>query len=84
MVPVKVTIAVGRKTMALEDVQNQKVVSELRQAARDLGMRLVSAKCPFHAKGPVDVCLHFDASGTGNLKYESCCEKLGEAVAKLT
>jgi hypothetical protein len=29
------------------------------------------------------VRLHFDASGAGDLKYESCCEKLGEAIAKL-
>ena len=83
MVPVKVTVAVGRKTMALEDVQNQKVVSALRQAARDVGVRLANAKCPTHDKGPLNVRLHFDASGAGDLKYDSCCEKLGEAVSKL-
>lgn len=83
MVPVKVTVAVGRKTMALEDVQNQKVVSALRQAARDVGVRLGSAKCPTHGQGPTNVRLHFDASGAGDLKYESCCEKLGEAISKL-
>jgi hypothetical protein len=83
MVSVKVTVAVGRKTMALEDVQNQKVVSALRQAARDVGMRLASAKCPTHDQGPTNVRLHFDSSGAGDLKYESCCEKLGEAISKL-
>lgn len=83
MIPVKVTVAVGRKTMALEDVQNQKVVSALRQAARDVGVRLASARCPAHDKGPTNVRLHFDAAGAGDLKYESCCEKLGEAISKL-
>lgn len=83
MVPVKVTVAVGRKTMALEDVQSQRVVSALRQAARDVGVRLASATCPTHGKGPTNVRLHFDAGGAGDLKYESCCERLGEAIAKL-
>ena len=83
MISVRVTVAVGRKTMALEEVRDQKVVSALRQAARDVGMRLSKATCPAHGKGPTDVRLHFDASGSGDLKYESCCEQLGEAVAKL-
>jgi hypothetical protein len=83
MVPVKVTVAVGRKTVALEDVQNQKVVSALRQAARDVGVRLASARCPTHDKGPSNVRLHFDAKGAGDLKYDSCCGELGELIAKL-
>ena len=83
MVPVRVTVAVGRKVMAVEDVRDQKVAQALRQAARDVATRLAGAKCPTHGKGPTDVRLHFDASGTGDLKYESCCEKLGEAISKL-
>lgn len=83
MIPVRVTVAVGRKTVALEDVQNQKVVSALRQASRDVGMSLANAKCPVHDKGPTNVRLHFDAAGAGDLKYDSCCEKLGEVIAKL-
>ncbi len=83
MISVRVTVAVGRKTMALEDVRDQKVVSALRQAARDVGGRLEKASCPTHGKGPTNVRLHFDASGAGDLKYESCCAELGEAVAKL-
>ena len=83
MIPVRVTVAVGRKTVPLEEVQNQKVVSALRQAARDVGVRLEQAKCPTHDKGPLNVRLHFDAAGAGDLKYESCCEKLGEQISKL-
>ena len=83
MVSVRVTVAVGRKTMALEEVKDQRVVTALRQAARDVGSRLSNAKCPTHGKGPTDVRLHFDAGGNGDLKYESCCEKLGEAISKL-
>ena len=83
MISVRVTVLVGRKTMALEDVRDQKIVSALRQAARDVGMRLSQAKCPTHDQGPTNVRLHFDASGAADLKYESCCEQLGEAISKL-
>ena len=83
MISVRVTVAVGRKSVALEDVQNQKVVSALRQAARDVSVRLSTVKCPTHDQGPTNVRLHFDTSGAGDLKYESCCEKLGEAISKV-
>lgn len=83
MISVRVTVAVGRKTMPLEEVKDQRIVTALRQAARDLGSRLANAKCPTHGKGPTDVCLHFDAGGNGDLKYESCCEELGKAISKL-
>ncbi|MBX3217861.1 MAG: hypothetical protein KF850_37995 [Labilithrix sp.] len=83
MLPVRVTVAVGRKVVALDDVRDARVATALRQAAKDVGTRLATATCPAHGKGPTDVRLHFDASGAGDLKYESCCEKLGEAIAKL-
>ncbi len=83
MISVRVTVAVGRKSVPLEEVKDQRIVSALRQAARDVGTRLANAKCPTHGKGPTDVRLHFDAGGNGDLKYESCCEKLGEAISKL-
>lgn len=83
MVSVRVTVAVGRKTVALDEVRDARVATALRQAAKDVGTRLASAKCPTHGKGPTDVRLHFDASGAGDLKYESCCEELGKAISKL-
>lgn len=83
MIPVRVTVAVGRKTIPIEQVQNQKAVSALRQAARDVAVRLSQAKCPTHDAGPTNVRLHFDAAGLGDLKYESCCEELGKEISKL-
>jgi hypothetical protein len=83
MVSVRVTVAVGRKTVSIDEVRDPRVASALRQAATDIGTRLAAAKCPAHGKGPTDVRLHFDAAGAGDLKYESCCEKLGETIAKL-
>lgn len=78
-----VTVAVGRKIVPVERVQDEKVAAALREAARDLGMRLAKAKCPTHAKGPTHVRLHFNAAGVGDLKYESCCEELGKTISKL-
>lgn len=83
MLPVRVTVAVGRKIVDLDDLQDAKVTAALRQAARDIGVRLATVRCPTHGRGPINVTLHFDASGTGDVKYESCCERLGEQVAKL-
>lgn len=83
MLPVRVTVAVGRKIVALDEVRDARVVTALRQAARDIGARLEGARCPTHGKGPTDVRLHFDVSGRGDVKYESCCEELGEQIAKL-
>lgn len=83
MIPVRISVAVGRKTVPIEDVRDARVASALRQAARDVGTRLASAKCPTHGKGPTDVRLHFDASGAGDLKYESCCAELGKEISKL-
>jgi hypothetical protein len=83
MLPVRVTVAVGRKVVALDAVKDPRVATALEKAARDLGKRLEAATCPTHGRGPTDVRLHFDASGAGDLKYDSCCAKLGEVVSKL-
>lgn len=83
MVPVKVTVMVGRKVTAVDDVKDASVKTALKAAAKNIGTALGSVKCPTHDKGPTDVRLHFDAAGTGDLKYESCCEELGKAISKV-
>lgn len=83
MVPVRVTVMVGRKAMPVDDVRDASVKTALKQAAKDVGTRLAQAKCPTHGTGPTDVRLHFDAGGNGDLKYQSCCEELGKAISKL-
>jgi hypothetical protein len=84
MVPVKVTVAVGRKTVALENVQDARIRRGLEDAAKSVGTALDGIVCPMHKKGPTEVRVHFDASGNGDLKYESCCEILGKMIqAKL-
>jgi hypothetical protein len=83
MVPVTVTVAVGRKVVPVNEVRDARIAAGLRQAGQDLGRKLATARCPEHGKGPTQVRLHFDASGNGDLKYESCCAKLGDCIKKL-
>jgi hypothetical protein len=82
MVSVRVTVAMGKKTVSIDEVRDQRIVTALRQASRDIGVKLSHVKCPVHGKAPTDIRLHFDAGYNADLKYESCCEKLGEAVGK--
>jgi hypothetical protein len=77
---VKVTVAVGRRVVAAEDVSDANVKSALRQAGREMGAKLGSIACPEHGKSPWNVRIHFASTGAGDLKYESCCEKLGKKV----
>ncbi len=79
---VKVTVAVGRRIVAAEDVSDAKVKAALRQAGRDMGAKLESVTCPEHGKAPWNVRVHFSATGNGDIKYESCCEKLGKKVGE--
>jgi hypothetical protein len=83
MIPVRVTVMVGRKATPVDDIRDASVKTALKQAAKDIGTKLANAKCPTHGQGPTDVRLDFDAAGNGDLKYESCCEELGKAISKL-
>ncbi len=80
MVPVKVTVAVGRKTVALENVTDPRIRRGLEDAAKSVGGALEGVVCPIHKKGPTEVRVHFDSAGNGDLKYESCCEILGKMI----
>lgn len=79
---VKVTMTMGRRTVSADEVRDARIAGPLRQAGRDIGGKLSAIRCPEHGKAPWNVRLHFDASGNGDLKYESCCEKLGAAVTR--
>ncbi|MCA9588808.1 MAG: hypothetical protein KC657_26010 [Myxococcales bacterium] len=82
MIPVRVSVTMGGKVIALEKVRDVRVAGPLWEAGQNVARQLSSLKCPEHGKGPTDVRLHFDASGNGDLKYESCCEALGKLIAR--
>ena len=79
---VKVTVTVGRRTVALADVRDARIVSALRATAQQVETRLRAVVCPVHNLPARDVRIHFDASGNADLKYESCCEQLGAAIGR--
>ncbi len=48
----------------------------------DVGRKLKDVRCPKHHRGPTEVRIHVGRNGSGDLKYESCCEELGKAVTQ--
>jgi hypothetical protein len=82
MLPVKVTVAVGKKTVSLDEVRDVRIKRGLEDAARSVGTQLATLRCATHGKTATDIRLHFDAAGNGDLKYESCCEALGRVISR--
>jgi hypothetical protein len=83
MVQVKVTVAVGKRKVAQEDLSDLRAARMLKQAGMDLANKLGPVRCPVHAKGPTNVRLHFDKDGAADLQYESCCELLGKKIGEV-
>ncbi len=79
---VKVTVAMGARTVALEDVTDSRIRVALQSAAKQVAETLAAVRCPTHRRGPTDIRIHFDKSGAADLKYDSCCAALGESVGK--
>jgi hypothetical protein len=82
MVHVKVTVAVGARTVPIEEVGDARVRTAFQGAARQVAETLAKVKCPTHKRGPTDIRIHFDRSGAADLKYDSCCAALGEKVGQ--
>jgi hypothetical protein len=82
-VKLSVSVTVGRRVLPLEQVTDRRIASALEAASNELGRKLDRARCPKHKKPPSNVRVHFDATGTADLQYESCCEALRDAIARL-
>ena len=83
MLKVKVTVAVGARKVAPEDLSDLRAARMLKEAGRDVANKLSPVKCPVHGCGPTNVRVHFDKNGVADLKYESCCQELGKKVAEV-
>jgi len=77
---VDVTVSVRGKEVAASDVPDKNLGAALRKMGDDVGRKLANVKCPEHGKAPTNVRIHVSASGEGDLRYDSCCEKLAGAV----
>jgi hypothetical protein len=82
MVSVLITVTLGSKTLPIEQVTDARISTALRAAGQNVGKRLEKIFCPVHQKTATNVRVHFDARGNADLKYDSCCEKLGETIGK--
>ncbi len=82
MIHVKVSMSIKGRDVAAEEVKDATVAAALKKAGNDMAAKLVKVSCPEHAKGPTNVRMHFDRNGAGDLKYDSCCEKLGQEVSR--
>jgi hypothetical protein len=81
MVNVKVTVAIGARKVAAEDVSDLRAASMLKNAGAEVGAKLAGVTCPLHGSPPKNVRVHFDKNGVADLKIDSCCEELGKKVS---
>jgi hypothetical protein len=79
---VTITVTVGSRTLPIEQVTDRRISSAFRAAGEDVGRKLDNILCPEHKKAATRVRIHFDARGAADLQYDSCCQKLGEAIGK--
>ncbi len=80
MLPVRITVSVGARTVPVEELADARVASALRNAGQDVARRLEAIRCPVHQKTATNVRIHFDQRGSADLQYDSCCEKLGKRI----
>jgi hypothetical protein len=83
MLPVQITVAVGSRTVPVDELSSGRLSSALRTAGEDIARRLAAIRCPVHHVTAHNVRVHFDARGNADLKYESCCEGLGHRVGEV-
>jgi hypothetical protein len=81
-VKVAVTLTVRNKTVPIEQVNDRRLTAPFEAAGRQIGQKLDRVRCPTHKKAPLNVRVHFDASGAADLRYDSCCAELGNAVTR--
>ncbi|HZU82290.1 MAG TPA: hypothetical protein VE987_05215 [Polyangiaceae bacterium] len=82
MLPVRVTVDVGGRPVPVEELADARLAAALRNVGQDVGRRLAGIDCPVHRKPATNVRVHFDARGNADLKYESCCERLGRRIGE--
>jgi len=82
MLPVTITVRMGSKNVALDDVKDRRIKEGLSQAGREIGSKLATVRCAEHGQTATGIKLHFEASGAADLKYDSCCAGLGAQIQK--
>jgi hypothetical protein len=79
---IRITVTIGNRTMPVDQVTDMRIASAFRAAGNDIGRRVGAIPCPEHGKAATNVRVHFDAKGGADLQYDSCCQKLGDAIGR--
>jgi hypothetical protein len=79
---VKVMVSVRGREVPLDQVRDPSVVRAFRQLGSDVGLKLGQIRCPEHRRGATNVRLFVDQNGGADLRYDSCCTKLRDAIGK--
>ncbi|HEY8040767.1 MAG TPA: hypothetical protein VIF15_13270 [Polyangiaceae bacterium] len=82
MLPVRITVAVGTRVVPVDEVTDARIAHAFRNAGQDVARRLAAIHCPEHKKTATNVRIHFDKTGSADLRYDSCCEKLGKKIGE--
>ena len=77
----KVTVTMGGRPVPVEEVRDKRIGTAFAAAAKDVIAKLDAILCPEHQKAATNVRINFDHKGAADLKYDSCCEKLGKKIA---
>jgi hypothetical protein len=80
MLPVRVTVMVGARAVSVDDLTDARLAATLRNAGQEIARKLAAIQCPVHQETATDVRVHFDAQGSADLRYASCCELLGKRI----
>ena len=77
-----VTVNFRGRDVPLASVSDQRVVSALTEIGNNVGGLLAPVRCPVHRKAPSDARIPVDATGNADIRYESCCKRLRDAIGK--
>jgi hypothetical protein len=79
---IRITVTIGNRTLPVDQVTDHRIASAFRAAGNDVGRRVGAVLCPEHRKAATNVRVHFDSKGGADLQYDSCCQKLGDAIGQ--
>jgi hypothetical protein len=80
MLPIRITVSVGPRSVPVDQLADARVAAAFRSAGQDVARRLEGLRCPVHREPARNVRVHFDRRGGADLQYDSCCAKLGEKI----
>jgi len=82
MIDVAVLLTIQGRDVPASKVPDKSVAAALHKMGSEVARKLDSVRCKKHDQGPTNVRVIVDASGNADLKYESCCKALVDAIGR--